>query len=451
MGNKCKCGKTAIYNKPGEPARFCKEHKSNEMVNVKHKKCKFPGCTTTPYFNYENLKSGLYCAEHKLENMINIKSPRCKTCNNIASYNLPTKKIPEYCKTHKLDNMVDITHKKCIHLGCNKAPSFNYSTETTPLYCSDHKLEKMVDVVHNKCIHPGCTTTPHFNFENETKGLYCAEHKLDTMVNVISKTCAHEGCKTLPFYNYVGLVNGLYCNKHKLKDMIDVKSKKCIFKDCTSRPLYNYITEKDGLYCKEHKLKDMIDIINRRCKSKFCDIMIRTNKYKGYCVHCFVHLFPNEKISTNYKTKETEVRKFILENHKDKKWICDKTIETGTSKRRPDFLLELEDKIIIVEVDENQHIKYDCTCENKRLVQISQDLNHKNLVFIRFNPDGYTNNKEIQIESCWKLNKSGTLSIRDDNIWNVRLNNLNDQINYWSTNPSDKTIEVIHMYYDGFN
>ena len=55
-------------------------------------------------------------------------------------------------------------------------------------------------------------------------------------------------------------------------------------------------------------------------------------------------------------------------------------------------------QIIIIEVNENQHIAYDCSCENKRIMKLSQDVGHKPIVFIRFNPDDYEEN-EIVINS----------------------------------------------------
>ena len=45
----------------------------------------------------------------------------------------------------------------------------------------------------------------------------------------------------------------------------------------------------------------------------------------------------------------------------------------------------------IVEIDENQHIEYDCSCENKRIMELSQDVGHRPIIFIRFNPDDYLN------------------------------------------------------------
>jgi hypothetical protein len=89
-------------------------------------------------------------------------------------------------------------------------------------------------------------------------------------------------------------------------------------------------------------------------------------------------------------------------------WVADKTFQDGCSLRRPDLLLDMGSHVIIVEVDENKHSTYDCSCENKRLMLISKDLHHRPIVFIRFNPDGYTGEDgSIKIRSCWRLNKKG--------------------------------------------
>jgi len=38
---------------------------------------------------------------------------------------------------------------------------------------------------------------------------------------------------------------------------------------------------------------------------------------------------------------------------------------------------------IIIEVDENKHTDYDCSCEHKRLMELSQDLQHRPIVLSR--------------------------------------------------------------------
>jgi hypothetical protein len=106
--------------------------------------------------------------------------------------------------------------------------------------------------------------------------------------------------------------------------------------------------------------------------------------------------------------------------------------------------------IIIIEVDENKHTGYDCSCEHKRLMEISQDLQHRPIVFIRFNPDDYIGKNGMKISSCWKLQKTGILAINrlKTKEWANRLDVLKTQISYWLTNNTDKTLEIIQLYYD---
>ena len=130
-------------------------------------------------------------------------------------------------------------------------------------------------------------------------------------------------------------------------------------------------------------------------------------------------------------------------------WIADKKIKDGCSLRRPDLFLDMGSHIIIVEVDENQHSDYDCSCEHKRLMEISQDAGHRPIVFIRFNPDSYTNTDGILVKSCWKLNKLGVMLIMKtkEKEWADRINSLKAQIQYWIDNPTEKTIEIIQLFY----
>ena len=104
-----------------------------------------------------------------------------------------------------------------------------------------------------------------------------------------------------------------------------------------------------------------------------------------------------------------------------------------------------------IEVDENQHVNYDCSCENKRLMEISQDVGHRNIVFVRFNPDQYINKDGIKINTCWTINKSTKLlcvSKTNNKEWTNRLNSLMQQVQYWLDNKSEKMVETVQLFYD---
>ena len=184
------------------------------------------------------------------------------------------------------------------------------------------------------------------------------------------------------------------------------------------------------------------------CKSIFCETT-GIKKYNGYCLPCCIQVCPEIKISRNYKTKEKDIVDRITQIFPQFTWICDKKIQDGCSKRRPDLLLDIGSHIIIVEVDENKHNDYDCSCENKRLMELSQDLQHRPIIFIRFNPDAYTNNDGILVKSCWKLNKLGVMTISKikQKEWEERIETLKQQIQYWIDNTIEKTIEIIELFY----
>ena len=186
------------------------------------------------------------------------------------------------------------------------------------------------------------------------------------------------------------------------------------------------------------------------CNSSWCET-IGNPKYEGYCVACFVNNPENQNKSTmrNYKTKEKDVVDRILQRFTNFTWVADKKVKDGCSRRRPDLLLDMGSHIIIIEVDENKHADYDCSCEHKRLMELSQDLQHRPIVFIRFNPDDYTNQDGIVVKSCWKLNNLGVIQIAKtkQKEWEERINTLKQQIQYWIDNPTEKTIEIIELFY----
>ena len=309
--------------------------------------------------------------------------------------------------------------KTCKFNNCKKHPNFNLDGEKQALYCFLHKENNMIDVRSKRCFFENCKTQPKYNFEAEKKAIYCFLHKENNMINVISKTCRFENCKTIPNYNFEGKKQPVYCVSHKENNMINIKSK--------------------------------------RCKTPFCETQV-TKKYKGYCLFCFINMFPNEKVARNYKTKEFSVVDYVKNKFPNLDWITDKRIQDGCSKKRPDMIVDLGYKVLIVEIDENQHIRYDSSCENKRIMGISQDVNHRPIVFIRFNPDEYIKNNE-KISSCWGVNGNGICCVKKNKQkeWGERLNRLEDEISkiikegkeeVGQSAPTAKMIEFINLFFN---
>ena len=335
---------------------------------------------------------------------------------------------------------------KC--LVCYETRAFYNYSDLFPEYCSNCKDQGMIDVVHKKCKHEGCNSQPYFNLPGETKGLFCSKHKDEGMIDVVNKKCKHDECNQRPLFNLPGQTKGLFCSKHKEEGMVNVLEKrKCEHEGCNSQPHFNLPGETKGLFCGKHKEQGMVDIFEKRiCKHDWCNTQTRNEEYQGYCFFCFRNLYPDHKLSRNYKTKELEVSRYVRETFSEYDWRSDKTVDGGCSRKRPDLLCDFGKQVVIVEVDENQHTDYDCSCENKRLMEISQDLDHRPIVFIRFNPDGYNLNGK-KVSSCWKMN-NGKMSISKKKEWNNRLETLKEQIEYWSMNDTNKTIEIIQLFYD---
>jgi len=261
-------------------------------------------------------------------------------------------------------------------------------------------------------------------------------------------------CITRANFNTKGEKNALYCQLHAIEGMVNVLDKrKCEYEDyeCDSRPCFNIEGMKKGKYCAIHKKEGMINIFAKRCKSEWCYTSPKNDKYNGYCLFCFVNLFPEQSIARNYKTKEFAVVEFIKNNFPGFDWVADQIIKDGCSRRRPDLLLDLGYQIIIVEIDEDQHTNYENICENRRMMELSQDLGHRPIIFIRFNPDSYINNG-LKITSCWEFNKKGISYIKKNKTveWAARLDLLKNTINHWSNpdNISDKLLETVKLFYN---
>ena len=243
-----------------------------------------------------------------------------------------------------------------------------------------------------------------------------------------SRICKHR--KQKPFCKECG--GSAFCKHGRRKT-------RC--KECGGSEICKH--GKHNSYCKECGGSHL-------CKSEWCETF-GNRKYEGYCLPCFVNNPENQNklAMLNYKTKEKEVVDKITQTFTNFDWISDKKVQDGCSRRRPDLLLDMGSHIIIVEVDENKHTDYDCSCEHKRLMELSQDLQHRPIIFIRFNPDSYTNQEGISIKSCWRLNKLGVLQITKtkQKEWEERIETLKQQIQYWIDYPTEKTIEIIELFY----
>ena len=103
------------------------------------------------------------------------------------------------------------------------------------------------------------------------------------------------------------------------------------------------------------------------CKSEYCQQIITNNnikKYDGYCQFCFAHLYPDDERSLfiTRKSKELKVVTYLLNIFND--FIYDKPfyvdLEGGccATKRRIDLRKLINNTMLCIEIDENQHKYY---------------------------------------------------------------------------------------------
>jgi len=240
--------------------------------------------------------------------------------------------------------------------------------------------------------------------------------------------------------------------------MVDVTNKRCEGKNdndtpCTSQPAFD-IEGGKGRFCADHKKDGMINVKSKRCKTPLCEILAMKKKYKGYCYRCFINTFPDSTIVCNHKTKERVVTDYIREQFPDLTIILDKRIEDGCSSRRPDIFIDLGEYTLVIEIDETQHNTYECSCENKRMMELFQDAGSRHMVMIRFNPDQYYDHEGKSIPSCWEYTKDkGLCHVKPNKQkeWQNRLDILQQYVKHICENRIDKEIHVEHLFYDGWS
>jgi len=185
------------------------------------------------------------------------------------------------------------------------------------------------------------------------------------------------------------------------------------------------------------------------CKANFCLGEKAIKNFNGYCKHCFVNLFPTHPITiqASCKTKEQVVRKFINTNFDG--FLHNKPIWTGncdcTHRRKIDHRKLIGNTLLCIETDEKQHKGY--TKKYDDFGNLDEEIRYDDIamvhggkfIFIRFNPDKFTNHKGVKINPI--------LYLRLHKL----KNEINKQIERIINDENDDLIEIIYLYYDNYN
>lgn len=194
------------------------------------------------------------------------------------------------------------------------------------------------------------------------------------------------------------------------------------------------------------KLQDLMLKLSSKLETKYepcfsCKICASGYGEKGkYCQACFAFNHPETKEARWFLFRQNAVTDFLKIHFGSYLPIINRTVG-GCSRRRPDFMIDLLTKVIIVEVDENQHRSYDSTCELSRIYELWEDLACRNICFIRFNPDAYTDKDGKRHPSCF-IDR-----VTNKEELNIRLENLKETMIKYITKYITDSLEF-HLYYN---
>jgi hypothetical protein len=387
--------------------------------------CCFENCRKRAYFG-EN-KKYVVCKEHNTNNWSDIISSKCFCGKASKMYNFEGLK-PQHCFDCKKDGMVNCV--AIIKCQCGNPARFNFIGKKAE-FCINCKQLDMINVRQQKCHCKKTLST--YNYEG-LKPEYCSSCKEPDMINVRQKKC---GCGVIASFNYKGL-QPLFCEKCKQVDMICVRNNNC---NCgNGKPYYNY----EGMsakFCSKCKNSDMINVFVLKCKNKGCSTEAN-KKYKNYCAYCFQHLFPLDPLTFQIrcKTKEIAVRDFINSNFEG--FQHDKVLEYGgcdcLNRRRIDHRKLINNTLLCIETDENQHKSYNLKDEQYRYNDLLTTFTCK-YIFIRFNPDSYNDTKG---KKCNPSISTRLTKLKEE---------IDKQIQRIENEENNDLLEVKYLYFDNYN
>ena len=145
------------------------------------------------------------------------------------------------------------------------------------------------------------------------------------------------------------------------------------------------------------------------------------------------------------------VADFVRENYPGDIYFDEIVNGECSSKRRPDIRIDRGIFNLIIEIDENQHRNYDPLCENKRTMELFQDLGNRPLVLIRINPDHYYDKNNKKINSCFNY-KNLEMPVKNKEEFERRMDVLKEKIDYYMSlnDIPEKEINTESLFFDGY-
>ena len=167
----------------------------------------------------------------------------------------------------------------------------------------------------------------------------------------------------------------------------------------------------------------------------------RNQRLDRFCSHCFANLFPEcpRTLAMRKKSKELQVVAHIAPTydgfvHNRSRYV---DLEGGccSTKRRSNLRKSINNTILCVEIDEDQHKRYLKQDEEHRYDDLVMDFSGK-YMFIRYNPDPY---KDADYEQ--RNPKFDTRMALLEQLINMLTRRINNELN-------TELVEIHHLCYD---
>ena len=366
------------------------------------------------------------CSACKLPGDVNVFETGCECGSGCkARWVKHGEKTPSKCK-ECIKSVTDINQYKSTSNTSNmcerceeKRASFGFDTDVKKRWCKTCmevvKKEKMeikadVQVVHFSSLHLRCSNCKSkkllmYAESYGKKPVRCGDCRKEEDVNVWNGVC--ECGTSQPIFGEVGTTKQLRCIKCKKPDDVALRQRMC-----------------PG------------DVNNGGCVAD----MRGNPKYDGYCTVCFEHLFPYDTRSAFIRKnrKELHMKDHLVTAFPDITFVHNKVLYTQqadcTVRRRIDFWVVINNTVLAIECDENQHKDRCPLDEEARLNELACQYDGK-FVLIRFNPDLFKMEGQIQdIPLSYK--------------YKVLNKTIREQMRRVQHGENKDIMEIIHLFFD---
>ena len=205
-------------------------------------------------------------------------------------------------------------------------------------------------------------------------------------------------------------------------------------------------TQCDGSYiCPHQQQRNQCITCTPSSACQHCKaISILQSKWKPYCFRCYCVLHPEAIIPRKYKLKENYVVEALKQHFQETvTMVLDKVVEGGCSRRRPDVAIDFGSHCLMIEIDEHQHASYEC--EQKRMMELYEDVGFRNIVFLRFNPDEYKDGKK-KYKTPFEYTPTGILRLNQAEF-DRRIAELVARIRIYQSNEPTEPVTIEYLFY----